>query len=126
MLPRDRSTLCQEQWSLRGGPAGSGLFPVPAEGEAFVDLAIVGLCSELLFCKKGSCEAAHAKGFTSCLEEKQQFRLWKSPPGAVYGGSKGKPAVRMARRAAELPFPAHHDAWSLGSRQKGREVAEPG
>lgn len=97
-----------------------------AEREALIDLAIVGLCSELLFCKKGSCEATHAEGLTPCPEEKQQFRLWKSSPGAAYRGSKGGPAVRRGRRAVELPFPDHHDAWSLGSRQKGREVAEPG
>lgn len=89
-----------------------------AKEEAIVDLAIVGLCCKLLFCKKGSCAATHAQNLTPHPEEKQQFGLWKFPPGATYRGSKGGPAVRRERRAVDLPFPAHHHAWSL--RRAGR------
>lgn len=56
--------------------------------KAFIDLAIVHLCSELLFCKKGVGESTHAEDLSLCPEEKQQLRLWKSPLGTTFRGSK--------------------------------------
>jgi len=128
LVPARAASLHWEQCSLWGALLARACvsFLSSAEGEALIGLVIVGLCSELLFCKKGSCEATHAEGFSPSPEEKQQFRLWKSPTGTAYRGSKGESAGRRGRRVVDLPFPAYHDAWSLRSRQKGWEVAEPG
>lgn len=113
----ERSIPC---WVSLLAQACAPFFPCAKE-EALIDLAIVDLCSELpLYKKKSNCEAMHAKDLNPHLEENQQFRLWKSPLGATYRGSKEGPAVRRERRAVDLPFADHHDAWSLRSRQKAR------